>query len=1179
MSTSGKIIRVTPEEMDAVLTKIEEERIKELAIVGPDLQISPNPDDWHESLPRINVYQLRCPMSSLIDRIAQFTWLELLALVRMELDFRSVEIIAKNLEHLKSLYIWSNNLGDNGVRIIAEHLGQLTSLNIWYNRVGEAGIIAIARNLRQLTSLDIGSNNIRDAGACVIAEQLPQLRFLDIGSNKVGNTGVCAIAENLCQLTSLRIWSNKLGEAGAIAIAKNLRQLTCLHIGSNKVGNIGASTLAEHLSELRSLDIGSNKVGNPGACAIAEHLPQLKSLDIESNNVGDSGACALAEHLPQLAFLHIGGNYVSDAGACAIAENLHQLTSLRIWSNKVGDLGARAIAEHLHQLTSLDIGFNKVGDAGAHAISEHLRQLTSLDIRNNNVGDHGARAIADHLHKLTYLNIQENKEIKNVEPFTRMPRLLTLNISETAVSDLSPFAGQIINGTSVHCEPFPYDPGIYVKDCPLKHPPKQIAIQGPEAVRNYFRELAAQGTDRLYEAKVLILGEGGAGKTSLLRRLYYPEMPLPTEEETTRGIDIHRHEFRMADGRPFWLNVWDFGGQQIYHATHQFFLTQSSLYILVDDTRTSDKSIHDKTFKYWLEVVETLTESSPLLIFQNEKCGRSKTIDEAGIKGRFSNFKETHHGDLLKNPESANDARKAIEYFVQNLPHVGTEVPAKWVAIRAAVEAASKIKPYITQDAYFELYARHLEFDRAKALLLSGYLHNLGVFLHFQDDAQLHKTVILQNEWATAAVFRILDDEIVKKKLGRFNSADCARLWQEAKYAEMHMELRRLMEKFELCYPLADSGQPIWLAPQLLSPSKPEELKKWPTASDLVVRYKYSFLPRGLVNRLMVRMHRFVKKLDWAWMTGAFFEHNGTQVLVEETESGNEIQLRGRGPEKEVLLCVLASDLEALNDSFKGLREKVGKWVPCICEQCQKEINPELYEHAQLVRRKAAGKMKIECNKSFLDVPVLELLEGLKMEYFPAWAQKPRPQNATEDDEIHGAENLNDVKVKASPKVKTIRIFLASSAELEKERDAFELYFRQLNDIFHKQGIYLQVDRWENFIDALSPTRLQDEYNQDIKKCDLFVSLFWTKAGKYTDEEFEVAYSQFKANRKPLVYTYFKDANISFTSAKQDDVKSLWAFQEKLKKLGHFYTVYKDTEHLKLLFRDQIDKLLDAGKL
>ncbi len=60
------------------------------------------------------------------------------------------------------------------------------------------------------------------------------------------------------------------------------------------------------------------------------------------------------------------------------------------------------------------------------------------------------------------------------------------------------------------------------------------------------------------------------------------------------------------------------------------------------------------------------------------------------------------------------------------------------------------------------------------------------------------RTVILQNEWATEAVFRILDDETVKKRLGRFNHEDCSRLWKGSVYAGMHPELLALMQKFEL---------------------------------------------------------------------------------------------------------------------------------------------------------------------------------------------------------------------------------------------------------------------------------------------------------------------------------------------------------------------------------------------
>ena len=133
--------------------------------------------------------------------------------------------------------------------------------------------------------------------------------------------------------------------------------------------------------------------------------------------------------------------------------------------------------------------------------------------------------------------------------------------------------------------------GIYVKDCPLTNPPPEIVKQGNEAILNYFREREVSGVDHLYEAKMLILGEGGAGKTSLLRRLYQPDEPLPAESETTKGIAIYRHEFKLKNGRTFRLNVWDFGGQQIYHATHQFFLTHRSLYVLVDDTRKDYKSV------------------------------------------------------------------------------------------------------------------------------------------------------------------------------------------------------------------------------------------------------------------------------------------------------------------------------------------------------------------------------------------------------------------------------------------------------------------------------------------------------------------------------------------------------------------------------------------------------------
>jgi hypothetical protein len=157
------------------------------------------------------------------------------------------------------------------------------------------------------------------------------------------------------------------------------------------------------------------------------------------------------------------------------------------------------------------------------------------------------------------------------------------------------------------------------------------------------------------------------------------------------------------------------------------------------------------------------------------------------------------------------------------------------------------------------------------------------------------------------------------------------------------------------------------------------------------------------------------------------------------------------------------------------------------------------------------------------------------------------------------------------------KIFLASSSELEGDRKEFEILINRKNKDWADRGAFLDLVVWEDFLDAMSKTRLQDEYNKAIQECDVFVMLFCTKVGKYTEEEFETAFGQFKATNKPLIYTYFKDAEITTASANKDDLKTLWVFQEKLQALGHFQTFYKNIDALKFLFNQQLDKLAEKG--
>ncbi|MCB9267770.1 MAG: leucine-rich repeat domain-containing protein [Lewinellaceae bacterium] len=762
------------------------------------------------------------------------------------------------------------------------------------------------------------------------------------------NTFACDEKDNVI---GLNVCGNELTDEKAAPIWQ-LSKLQALNLSENQ---LSAVTIPKRMKDLRRLNLSEN--ASLQAFSFEEGLPTL-----EEAGLSECGLTAVAfpEGFEALHTLELQKNKlkrVTFAAACPALERLdlsdNQLASFTL---PAGFKGLHSLYLNNNQLTTL-------------SFNGRLPSLNTLHLQGNQLATIEAQ---EGLPVLETLNLQNNK-VNGLQFLVGSPALQNLNLVKNAVTDLSPVRGLIEKGVPVQWKD---SNGIAVEDNPLTAPPPEVVKEGNEAILNYFREIDIQGVDTLYEAKLLIVGEGGAGKTSLCRRLFFPNKPLPEPEETTRGIDIHQYEFPMENGRPFRINVWDFGGQQIYHATHQFFLTKRSLYILLDDTKRDDRSVHDEAFKYWLEVIELLGGDSPVLIFQNEKGGRSKSIDFPGIKGRFNNVKDLYHGDLSQK-DSVGPVKDAIAFHVKHLPHFGESLPKKWIDIRAEVQEMANEEPYITQRKYLDIYKKHLGFDRVKALVLSRYLHDLGVFLHFQDDEILSRTVILQNTWATEAVFKILDDEAVKGNMGRFDVEDCQRVWADSVYADMHPELRALMMKFELCYLLADTRSKTWLAPQLLPPSKPDGLEGWDEPGILSLRYHYDFLPKGLVNRLMVRQNRFVQRPGLGWKSGALFEREGTDLLVEMSEKGDEIILRARGPERKELLSIIAGDLEALNSTFSGLSAKVNKKVPCNCGKCRESASPEFYPYRRLVKRKADNRLVMECPASYEVVSVLELLDGI----------------------------------------------------------------------------------------------------------------------------------------------------------------------------------------------------------
>jgi hypothetical protein len=93
------------------------------------------------------------------------------------------------------------------------------------------------------------------------------------------------------------------------------------------------------------------------------------------------------------------------------------------------------------------------------------------------------------------------------------------------------------------------------------------------------------------------------------------------------------------------------------------------------------------------------------------------------------------------------------------------------------------------------------------------------------------------------------------------------------------------------------------------------------------------------------------------------------------------------------------------------------------------------------------------------------------------------------------------------------------------------------------------------------------------------LSLFKTKTGTFTEEEFNVAYQNFKTSGKPSIYTYFLSPDVIADESMRKDLTSLWDFKSKLKNLGHYLTDCTNIEHLMLQFRTQLDLLINQRKL
>ena len=108
--------------------------------------------------------------------------------------------------------------------------------------------------------------------------------------------------------------------------------------------------------------------------------------------------------------------------------------------------------------------------------------------------------------------------------------------------------------------------------------------------------------------------------------------------------------------------------------------------------------------------------------------------------------------------------------------------------------------------------------------------------------------------------------------------------------------------------------------------------------------------------------------------------------------------------------------------------------------------------------------------------------------------------------------------------MRTVNIFIASSAELRKERDELTDLFLDLNsESFYAKEIRLHAERWEYADSSMRTIRKEDEYLMRLRTCEISITMFWHTLGQYTVEELDVAEAEKNAGRIPKAnYVFFK---------------------------------------------------------
>ncbi len=715
------------------------------------------------------------------------------------------------------------------------------------------------------------------------------------------------------------------------------------------------------------------------------------------------GRCGLNDisfltKLKDLQTLYLSANRIQNISFLAKLKNLQ---ALFLRSNKILNISTLTTLENLQ---IFDLSHNQIQDISALA---NLQNLKELDLSYNQIQVIFALA---NLQNLKELLLQENRIIVFDKTFIDyLPHLEKLSLKNNPIQNIPEnIFTQIIykkvpknwNFSDNWLDEFPdIDKKLHCY-AELSHGKLEkynlaIHLSCLQQVKDYFAELDAVGSDYLFEAKILMIGEGGAGKSSFAVKMRDKNEDLPKKDDTTLGIQVVKWDFKTNPHEcgkhlkgwekkteiDFNVNIWDLGGQEIYRGTHQFFFSDKILYVLVIGTREDKKTF---PIPYWFHTVENLGKDSKILIVINRiNTPNSLSIDEESIKTNFGNLIAEIYHINLNNPDEIAELQAKVQKYLKGLDDIGKERPAYWIPIKNDLVSKAESVNFISYDELRTICREYGLSDLQKIEDLCIDFNRLGIFTHFVKDDFLKERIYLNSNWLCNTLYKLLNNKIVEESKGRITEEQFKEIWADNLLYEEKGRLVRLLGKFGLMYEIPNKN--FYIVPEKLSDIKPYQKWEYEEAEN-VLRFVYRFdnyMPKGLLPRLIVAMHNpFIQNHDRVWHFGVNFQYeNAHAEVVDDTMYGrqNRFMIKVAGDniynQNHLLQSIIGHFDNILSNPFKNL--EYIKEIPCYCAKCR--VSKTKYFDLEEIKTALELRKTLICSNGKQEVEPEKLLYGIEI--------------------------------------------------------------------------------------------------------------------------------------------------------------------------------------------------------